>query len=144
MLPVAIQDFFTWGHDSVSRILLYQYLILILTAICICGCRAIQNSICYHNEGPEAACEFVDAYYMLLFGAVQIVLSQIPNFHNIEWLSVLAATMSFTYSFIGMGLSIMQTIGMHQHLLLESFIRLSMTGLCVETYLKIYIRPIIG
>jgi len=49
---------------------------------------------------------------MLLFGVIQIILSQIPNFHNIEWLSVVAAIMSFTYSFIGMGLSIAQIIGM--------------------------------
>nr|KYP73514.1 putative amino acid permease 7 [Cajanus cajan] len=67
---------------------------------------AIQNSFCYHNQGREASCESADVYYMLLFGAVQIVLSQIPNFHNIEWLSVVAAIMSFTYSFIGVGLSI--------------------------------------
>lgn len=98
-----------WLCGLLVNICLYGFGVafVITTAI---NLRAIQNSICYHNEGPEAACEFVDAYYMLLFGAVQIVLSQIPNFHNIEWLSVLAATMSFTYSFIGMGLSIMQTI----------------------------------
>lgn len=53
---------------------------------------------------------------MLLFGIVQIFLSQIPNLHNINWLSVLAAIMSFAYCFIGMGLSIMQIIGMHHHL----------------------------
>ncbi|KAG4402894.1 hypothetical protein GLYMA_02G303700v4 [Glycine max] len=81
---------------------------VITTAISL---RTIQNSFCYHNKGPEAACESVDAYYMLLFGAIQIVLSQIPNFHNIKWLSVVAAIMSFTYSFIGMGLSIAQIIG---------------------------------
>ncbi|XP_027329975.1 probable amino acid permease 7 [Abrus precatorius] len=80
---------------------------VITTAISL---RAIQNSICFHQKGDEAACEIVDAYYMLLFGAIQIVLSQIPNFHNIKWLSVVAAIMSFTYSFIGMGLSIAKTI----------------------------------
>jgi len=79
---------------------------------CISCCRTIQHSFCYHNKGSEASCESVDAYYMLLFGAIQIILSQIPNFHNIEWLSVVAAIMSFTYSFIGMGLSIAQIIGM--------------------------------
>ncbi|KAJ7963491.1 Amino acid permease [Quillaja saponaria] len=68
--------------------------------------RAIQKSNCNHKEGHKAACEYGDTYYMLLFGVVQTVLSQIPNFHNIEWLSVVAAIMSFTYSFIGMGLAI--------------------------------------
>ncbi|KAK7320292.1 hypothetical protein VNO77_29628 [Canavalia gladiata] len=80
---------------------------VITTAISL---RSIQNSFCYQNKQPQAACEFQDTYYMLLFGAVQIVLSQIPNFHNIKWLSVVAAIMSFTYSFIGMGLSIAQTL----------------------------------
>ncbi|RYR68777.1 hypothetical protein Ahy_A03g015245 isoform F [Arachis hypogaea] len=70
--------------------------------------RTILVSICYHTNEEEVACEFVDAYYMLIFGAIQVVLSQIPNFHNIEWLSVVAAIMSFAYSFIGMALSILQ------------------------------------
>ncbi|KAK7299878.1 hypothetical protein RJT34_10706 [Clitoria ternatea] len=72
--------------------------------------REIQNSYCHHSERDGAACESGDAYYILLFGAIQIVLSQIPNFHNIKWLSVFAATMSFAYSFIGIGLSIARTI----------------------------------
>ena len=48
---------------------------------------------------------------MLLFGVVQVVMSQIPDFHNMEWLSVVAAIMSFTYSFIGFGLGLAQVIG---------------------------------
>ncbi|PON47219.1 Amino acid transporter, transmembrane domain containing protein, partial [Parasponia andersonii] len=68
--------------------------------------RAIQVSNCYHKEGHEAACEYGDAFYMLLFGVVQIVLSQLPNFHNIQWLSVVAAIMSFTFALIGLGLGL--------------------------------------
>ncbi|KAJ1393021.1 Amino acid transporter, transmembrane domain [Sesbania bispinosa] len=71
---------------------------------------AIQKSNCYQDKGTEEACEFGDAYFMLIFGAVQIVLSQIPNFHNIQWLSILAAIMSFAYAFIGMALALMQVI----------------------------------
>lgn len=48
---------------------------------------------------------------MLLFGAIQIVVSQIPGFHDMEWLSVVAAIMSFTYSFIGLGLGFAKVIG---------------------------------
>ncbi|XP_045827787.1 probable amino acid permease 7 [Trifolium pratense] len=70
--------------------------------------RAIQNSFSRHNKENETVSEFADAYYMLIFGIVQIVLSQIPNLHNINWLSVVAAITSFAYCFIGMGLSIMQ------------------------------------
>lgn len=76
------------------------------------GCRAIQKSNCYHKEGHEATCSFGDTSYMLLFGVVQIVLSQTPDFHNIDWLSILAAIMSFTYSFIGLGLGFAKVVGM--------------------------------
>lgn len=41
---------------------------------------------------------------MLLFGLTQILVSQIPDFHNMTCLSVVAAIMSFTYAFIGLGL----------------------------------------
>ncbi|XP_024449556.1 probable amino acid permease 7 isoform X1 [Populus trichocarpa] len=72
--------------------------------------RAIQRSNCYHREGHKASCEYGDTIYMLLFGAVQIVMSQIPDFHNMGWLSVIAAIMSFTYSFIGFGLGVAKVI----------------------------------
>ncbi|KAM2046976.1 hypothetical protein ACFX1T_005699 [Malus domestica] len=72
--------------------------------------RAIQRSNCYHKEGHEASCEYGTSLYMLLFGLVQIVMSQIPDFHNMEWLSVIAAIMSFTYSFIGLGLGFAKVI----------------------------------
>ncbi|OVA19702.1 Amino acid transporter [Macleaya cordata] len=72
--------------------------------------RAIHRSNCYHKEGHEAPCEFGDASYMLLFGAIQIVCSQIPNFHDMEWLSIVAAVMSFSYSSIGFGLGIGKVI----------------------------------
>lgn len=48
---------------------------------------------------------------MLLFGLVQIFMSQIPDFHSMEWLSVVAAIMSFTYSSIGLGLGAAKVIG---------------------------------
>ncbi|XP_057983541.1 probable amino acid permease 7 [Malania oleifera] len=73
--------------------------------------RAIQKSNCYHKEGHEAACKFKETYYMLLFGGVQIVMSQIPDFHNMEWLSIVAAIMSFSYSSIGFALGLAKVIG---------------------------------
>ena len=41
--------------------------------------------------------------------AAQLILSQIQDFDRLWWLSVLAAVMSFLYSFIGLGLSIAKT-----------------------------------
>lgn len=73
--------------------------------------RAIQESNCYHYQGHQAACSFGDTYFMLIFGFLQILMSQIPNMHDIKWVSVIAATMSITYSFIVLGLGITHVIG---------------------------------
>ncbi|KAL4333911.1 hypothetical protein GQ457_07G012270 [Hibiscus cannabinus] len=78
---------------------------VITTSTCL---RAILKSNCYHKEGHNAPCSYGYTIFMLIFGAVQIVMSQIPNFHNMAWLSVIAAAMSFTYSFIGLGLGFAQ------------------------------------
>uniref|UniRef100_A0A5B7AZ72 Putative amino acid permease 7 isoform X1 n=1 Tax=Davidia involucrata TaxID=16924 RepID=A0A5B7AZ72_DAVIN len=72
--------------------------------------KAIQKANCYHREGHEAPCEYGDTIYMLLFGVIQIVMSQIPDFHNMAWLSAVAAIMSFSYSFIGMALGFAKVI----------------------------------
>ncbi|MFS7964998.1 putative amino acid transporter, transmembrane domain-containing protein [Helianthus anomalus] len=48
---------------------------------------------------------------MAVFAVIQIVLSQIPNFHKLSWLSILAAVMSFAYSLIGVGLSFAKVAG---------------------------------
>ncbi|KAF3949997.1 hypothetical protein ACB098_06G004300 [Castanea mollissima] len=94
---------------------LLQYLSLYGTCIAYVfttasSMRAIQRSNCYHKEGHQAACEYGDTFYMLLFGLVQIVVSQIPDFHNMEWLSVVAALMSFTYSIIGFSLGFAKVV----------------------------------
>ncbi|CAA6670760.1 unnamed protein product [Spirodela intermedia] len=72
--------------------------------------RAILKSNCYHREGHGALCEYGDRSYMLIFGAVQVVLSQIPDFHNMAWLSIVAAAMSFSYSSIGFSLSLAKVL----------------------------------
>ncbi|KAI6690744.1 hypothetical protein NL676_027572 [Syzygium grande] len=72
--------------------------------------RAIWKSNCYHREGPHAPCHYGNSFYMLLFGIIQIVMSLIPDIHNMEWLSVVAAIMSFSYSSIGLGLGFAKVI----------------------------------
>ncbi|KAF0890494.1 hypothetical protein E2562_002851 [Oryza meyeriana var. granulata] len=74
------------------------------------SCRAILRSNCYHAHGHDAPCKYGGSYYMLMFGAAQLFLSFIPDFHDMAWLSVLAAVMSFSYSFIGVGLGLANTI----------------------------------
>ncbi|KAF5179730.1 Amino acid permease, partial [Thalictrum thalictroides] len=72
---------------------------------------AIQRSNCFHKEGHVAKCAYGHTFYMLLFGAVQLLFSQIPNYHNMKWLSVVAAIMSFSYSSIGFALGFTKVIG---------------------------------
>jgi hypothetical protein len=73
--------------------------------------RAIQRANCYHKEGHDAPCSVGgDGYYMLLFGLAQVVLSQIPGFHEMAGLSVFAAVMSFFYAFVGVGLGVAKVI----------------------------------
>jgi hypothetical protein len=48
---------------------------------------------------------------MIAFGVIQIFFSQIPDFDKMWWLSIVAAIMSFTYSFIGLGLAVAKVAG---------------------------------
>ncbi|GER52720.1 amino acid transporter [Striga asiatica] len=72
---------------------------------------AIRRSSCYRKDGKDDPCEFGSTQYMLIFGVVQIFMSQIPDFHSMEWLSVVAAIMSLAYSTIGLGLGAAKVVG---------------------------------
>ncbi|PIA46532.1 hypothetical protein AQUCO_01500226v1 [Aquilegia coerulea] len=67
---------------------------------------AIKRSNCFHKHGHDAKCTVSNNPFMIIFAIFQIILSQIPNFHKLSWLSIVAAVMSFAYSTIGLGLSI--------------------------------------
>lgn len=73
--------------------------------------RGIQEAKCYHEKGQDAECNFGYTHYMMIFGVIQIFMSQIANMHEINWVSAVAAFMSFTYSFITLGLGIARVIG---------------------------------
>jgi len=73
--------------------------------------QAVWKANCFHARGHDAhACRSSSVPYMIAFGAVQVVFSQIPNFDQIKWLSIVASVMSFTYSGIGLGLAVAQTV----------------------------------
>lgn len=67
---------------------------------------AVKRSNCFHSSGGKNPCKISSNPYMIAFGIVQILFSQIPDFDQIWWLSIVAAVMSFTYSTIGLGLGI--------------------------------------
>jgi hypothetical protein len=74
-------------------------------------CRAISRSNCYHKNGHDSPCHFPDLTYMIIYGVIQVILCQIPNFHKLWGLSILAAIMSFTYATLGFGLGLAKVIG---------------------------------
>jgi hypothetical protein len=78
---------------------------------CVCTNRAIKKSNCFHKYGHEADCKTSNYLFMVIFGIFEILLSQIPDFHELSWLSILAAVMSFGYASIGIGLSIAKIAG---------------------------------
>ncbi|GAB4844139.1 Amino acid permease 3, variant 2 [Ancistrocladus abbreviatus] len=69
---------------------------------------AIKRSNCFHASGGKNPCKISSNPYMIIFGVTEIFFSQIPDFDQIWWLSIVAAVMSFTYSTIGVGLGIVQ------------------------------------
>lgn len=94
-------------HTYLCGFLQYVYLYgigiayTITTATCL---GAIKKANCYHVHGRAAACGSGEAeqhLFMLLFGAAQLLLSFIPDFHSMAWLSAVAAAMSFFYASIG-------------------------------------------
>ncbi|KAG5606814.1 hypothetical protein H5410_028306 [Solanum commersonii] len=71
---------------------------------------AITKSNCFRNHGHDASCNVSTTVpYMIIFGVMGLILSQIPDFDNISLLSVAAVVMSFTYTSIVLGLGVAQT-----------------------------------
>ncbi|GKA01100.1 amino acid transporter, transmembrane domain-containing protein, partial [Tanacetum coccineum] len=70
---------------------------------------AIKRSNCFHKSHGKDPCHMSSNGYMITFGIIEILFSQIPDFDQVWWLSIVAAIMSFTYSFIGLALGIAET-----------------------------------
>uniref|UniRef100_A0A1J3F226 Amino acid permease 8 n=1 Tax=Noccaea caerulescens TaxID=107243 RepID=A0A1J3F226_NOCCA len=67
---------------------------------------AIGKANCFHDKGHGAKCSVSNYPFIAAFGMVQLILSQIPNFHKLSFLSIIASVMSFSYASIGTGLAI--------------------------------------
>ncbi|KAL6296343.1 hypothetical protein ACE6H2_004485 [Prunus campanulata] len=74
---------------------------------------AIQKSNCHRKNGGDDPCMFSNIPHVVGFGIVEILLSQLPNFHKLSGLSKLAAITSFGYASIGIGLSLSKIITGH-------------------------------
>ncbi|KAL1812043.1 hypothetical protein ACET3Z_022108 [Daucus carota] len=87
---------------------------------------AVKRSNCFHDSDAKDPCEISSTPYMIAFGAMEILFSQIPDFDQISWLSIVAAIMSFTYSSIGLALGISKVAETGQF-------RGSLTGISIGT-----------
>ncbi|KAJ0085314.1 hypothetical protein Patl1_08293 [Pistacia atlantica] len=83
-----------------------------------------------YREGGNNPCHMNSNPYMIGFGMAHIILSQIPDFDQLWWLSIVAAVMSFTYSIIGLGLGIAQVASNYSYLHLGTF-KGSLTGISI-------------
>ncbi|CAI9113057.1 OLC1v1013585C1 [Oldenlandia corymbosa var. corymbosa] len=86
---------------------------------------AVQKSNCFHSSHHRDPRKVSSNPYMIMFGVVQILFSQIPNFDRLWWLSVVATLMSFTYSSIGLGLGVGRVVQ-------SGKIRGSLTGITIN------------
>ncbi|KAK7282958.1 hypothetical protein RIF29_12105 [Crotalaria pallida] len=74
---------------------------------------SILKNNCFEKNGIGATCKFSNNPYMIGLGIIEILLSQIPNFNKLAWISIVATIMSFGYAFIGVGLSLATVIQGH-------------------------------
>ncbi|MFS7995830.1 putative amino acid transporter, transmembrane domain-containing protein [Helianthus anomalus] len=72
---------------------------------------AVKRSNCFHVYGHKNGCHTLNNKYVLIFACIEIVLSQIPNFHKLSLVSVVATIMSFAYASIGIVLSVARIAG---------------------------------
>ncbi|BBN15057.1 amino acid permease [Marchantia polymorpha subsp. ruderalis] len=99
------------GKKQVYLCAIAQYLNLLCTSIgytvtSATSMVAVKRAICFHRNGHEAHCHVSNIPWMILFGGIQIFLSQLPDFSHLKFVSIVAAVMSAIYSFIGLGLSV--------------------------------------
>ncbi|KAF5946984.1 hypothetical protein HYC85_017212 [Camellia sinensis] len=111
-----------------------QYLNLFGTAIgytiaASVSMMAIKRSNCFHKSGGKDPCHMSSNGYMIAFGITEILFSQIPDFDQVWWLSIVAAIMSFTYSSVGLALGIAKVAE-------NGSINGSMTGISIGTATK--------
>ncbi|XP_040378898.1 amino acid permease 3-like [Oryza brachyantha] len=73
---------------------------------------AVRRAGCFHVRGHDQreACGGSSRPYMLIYGGLQVVFSQIPDIHDMSWLSTLASIMSLSYSAIGIALGVAQIV----------------------------------
>ncbi|KAF2297302.1 hypothetical protein GH714_020973 [Hevea brasiliensis] len=83
----------------------------VTTAISI---GAVKRTTCFHAKGHKAKCGVSGNLYMVIYGGMQIVLSQFPSLEKLALISVVAAVTSLAYSLIALCLSIAKLSSNHE------------------------------
>ncbi|KAF8026631.1 hypothetical protein BT93_F3196 [Corymbia citriodora subsp. variegata] len=86
----------------------------------------IQRSICFHKNGVEYQCPISSNPYMIAFGIIEIISSQILPSDQLGWISIVAAVMFPCYSSIELALGIAKIAEMGE-------IKGSLTGISIST-----------
>lgn len=99
----------------------FQYPNLWLTAVAynITGGTCMMNiaaRACQIQGTPDDQCSHPSlTIFIVIFGGVQVFLSQVPNMDKSLWVSIIGAIMSVAYSFITIGLSVAKVADGHAH-----------------------------
>lgn len=92
-----------WGFWAVAPV---QY--TLMTGLCITYAVTAGQSLkgVASSECQGADCQDGIAPWIVLFGVVQLLLSQVPDFHSLWWVSLVGGIMSIGYCAIAAGASI--------------------------------------
>ncbi|KAB5529885.1 hypothetical protein DKX38_019966 [Salix brachista] len=83
----------------------------VTTAISI---ASVKRTTCFHDKGRNAKCGVSGNLYMLIYGAIEIFLSQCPNLEKVTILSVIASVTSFAYALIALCLTTAKLSSNHE------------------------------
>nr|XP_027065207.1 amino acid permease 6-like [Coffea arabica] len=86
---------------------------------------AIKRSYCFHKHGHSFGCHTPINLFIIIFGVIQIFLSQIPNIQELSMLSLLTTVMCCCHASIGLGLSIAKVAG-------RPHVKTSLTGVFID------------
>ncbi|KAL3737315.1 hypothetical protein ACJRO7_026134 [Eucalyptus globulus] len=101
----AVRNILDWKKEKLC--ILAQYLqFLGVPIVYTIAASMIIESVCSHTESDKSACNMISDRRMIIFGAIEIVLSQVPNFDKLQGLTIVNFIMSLTYLIIGIVLSI--------------------------------------
>ncbi|KAL4033059.1 hypothetical protein IC575_006144 [Cucumis melo] len=111
-LTMALEYVKLLGSEELTHeLVILRDRISLSTESVVGNCQIVKLSNCFHASGGKDPCQINSNPYMIGFGIVEIIFSQIKDFDQLWWLSIVASVMSFTYSTIGLGLGVAQITG---------------------------------